>query len=286
MNLEETVIYFGLEGELLCGSISVLLCVQYFQYEGWFWYGCQLSLSSEYTGHCPLDGWLVLGCLEPKLDVSPGFIFAPRCHCPVQGRVRSPVVGVEPLWVGWIKLALECMPCPKEGDRRSKYDRDVTADLGTSYLYRHWQLHPEAAEACIPFSAVFIQVQCEAVVRLGWGSGWLQQLRWLSCCLDSGLPLCRLLPEPVCPRAGVNCRVEWSQGTLGNESLRSPAPGLSGCKSVFFAAHSWDTAGAPLRPLGLLLWNWQCSRCLRFSAWPLHVLWRHPLHALTWVGLA
>ena len=49
--------------------------------------------------------------------------------------------------------------------------------------------------------------------------------------------------------------VGWSQGTLGNESLRSPARGLLGCKSVFFAAHSWDTAGAPLRPLGLLLWN-------------------------------
>ena len=231
MNLEETVIYFGLEGELLCGSISVLLCVQYFQYEGWFWYGCQLSLSSEYTGHCPLDGWLVLGCLEPKLDVNPGFIFAPRCHCPVQGRVRSPVVGVEPLWVGWIKLALECMPCPKEGDRRSKYDRDVTADLGTSYLYRHWQLHPEAAEACIPFSAVFIQVQCEAVVRLGWGSGWLQQLRWLSCCLDSGLPLCRLLPEPVCPRAGVNCRVmSGGARVLWEMNLCVPLP--RGCQAA------------------------------------------------------
>ena len=34
MNLEETVIYFGLEGVFLCGSTSVLLCVQYFLYGG------------------------------------------------------------------------------------------------------------------------------------------------------------------------------------------------------------------------------------------------------------
>ena len=37
----------------------------------------------------------MLQCLEPKLDVSPGFIFAPSCYRPVQGRVCFPVVGVE-----------------------------------------------------------------------------------------------------------------------------------------------------------------------------------------------
>ena len=42
--------------------------------------------------------------------------------------------------------------------------------------------------------------------------------------------------------------VGWSQGTLGNESLRSPAPGLSGCKSVFlcssFLGHCWGSTQA------------------------------------------
>ena len=90
-NLEEIVICYRLEGVLLRESVSVLtVCVWYFWFEGWFWYGCQLHVSSECVDHYIPDGMcLALGYLKPVQDVRRGFLSALWVLLPCQGAGSS-----------------------------------------------------------------------------------------------------------------------------------------------------------------------------------------------------
>ena len=56
MNLGETVIYFGLEGVFLCGSISVLLCVSNIFYMRARFCMDASHIFPQCAGHYSLDG--------------------------------------------------------------------------------------------------------------------------------------------------------------------------------------------------------------------------------------
>ena len=83
-------------GAFLCS----LLWVQYFWFEGSFWYGCLPCLSSGCVSHYPLDRGWDWCCGDQSLHWMLGRAFSLLCGChsPVGGRVYSPVVDIEAPW--------------------------------------------------------------------------------------------------------------------------------------------------------------------------------------------
>ena len=133
--------------------------VQYFWYEGWFWYGCQPCLSSESADHYPLDGTCGWCCGVQSLSWMLGRVSSllHGCYSPIRGEVCSPVAGVCALRV-WIdvSIALECMLCTKGSNCWSNWGPCVHS-ISMHCSLRHLQFYPWAAHSHVLFSVVFFQ---------------------------------------------------------------------------------------------------------------------------------
>ena len=172
--------------------------------------------------------WLMLWCPEPTLDVDQGFLVASWLPQPCQGQGLPPSYWSRStdvqFWSAYI--ALSCMPCLNRGDCWSKWIPPIWSEPTYSLPVQTSTGLPISSPRSCPFLC-YAHPRPSTRLWCGmgwyWGPGcWLQEPKYLCCCLGPGLLWSRPLSESVHPRS--SSKLPCSRGRArvllpGNEPL-------------------------------------------------------------------
>lgn len=119
-------------------------------------------------------------------------------------------------------LLLSACSVPKEVTAGASEACAVTVNL--HHLCRCPWFSPEAEQGCVSFSIVCTSPSARLCCGLGVRALWLQESRWLCCCLGLGLPLWRSSPMACLPQ------IQPQAGTVKGRAVYSsqgPSAGVA-----------------------------------------------------------